>query len=167
MAAAPDIVRVWSNLLVQRALLHETFERFRGIDDYGRRLRSGHLQDRIDAAALESFANGVYEVLLELGVQLLLADAAEDREAVERLTREALLEVLLARKVLSKAQWEILDEVRLGRNDLTHRASFVPWKQVWRHVELIEGSIDKIMAGFQENFERVQMPLDMDFPEFE
>lgn len=150
----------------KRALLHETRRQFEGLDDYGRRIASGNLSDRKDAAALEHFAETVFNLLVDLARELLIQVNPPERRAIKTLGAEAILQAARDRRVFTHARWEALDEVRNGRNALQHSASFVPWRAVWRQVELVEGSVDGCIHDLQAGFARVGLRLDLDFPDF-
>ena len=67
MTSVPQDVRLpWADLLAKRALLHETRRQFADVEDYGRKIVSGALQDRKDAAALEHCAETAFNLLVDL-----------------------------------------------------------------------------------------------------
>ena len=161
-----DIAAPWEDLLAKRALLHETRRQFQGVEDYGRRVASGELQAHKDAAALEHFAESVFNLVVDLARELLAQMSPSEAPAIKSLTAEQLLLELGKAKVIKTARWEVLDELREGRNSLQHGASFVPWRAVWRQIELVEGNIDGTIDDLHAAFARVGVALDIDFPDF-
>jgi len=95
---------------------------------------------------------------------LLIARAPEDAAAVKPMNSDEVLAAALRQRIFPQAQWEVLDELRLGRNDLQHESSWVPWRQVWRFIELMENSIDKVLTSLQLRFSEAGLELEMDFP---
>ena len=76
-------------------------------------------------------------------------------------------EVLAAaskQRIYPQAEWDVLDELRHGRNDLQHGSSWVPGGQLWRFIRLMEDSVDKVMTSLQSGFSRAGFELEMDFP---
>lgn len=168
MTAVPQDIRLpWDDLLAKRALLHETRRQFDGVEDYGRKIASEALQDRKDAAALEHFAETAFNLLVDLSRELLVQMNPSDRGAIKGLGAEEVLLGLRKGKVFTAARWEVLDEIRGGRNALQHGASFVPWRAVWTQVELIEGNIDGSIADLQSGFAKVGVTLSVNFPDFD
>lgn len=152
--------------MAKRALLHETRRQFQGVEDYGSKVASGELQAQKDAASLEHFAESAFNLVADLARELLGQMSPGEARAIKNLTAEQLLLELRKAKVIRTARWEVLDELREGRNSLQHGASFVPWRAVWRQIELVEGNIDGTIDDLQAAFARVGVALDIDFPDF-
>lgn len=157
----------WRDLLTKRTLLHEHLRSFRGTADFVARATSSRLVDRRDAAALERFAEEVFNVYVDLGRELLIAAAPDDRPAIRDLPTEAVIIQLREAGIIARATFEDLDAIRESRNSWQHGASFVPAAAVWRGVLQTEQTIDKALAALQRGFERVGYPLDLDFPDVE
>lgn len=123
--------------------------------------------DRRDVAALERFAEEVFNVYIDLGREFLIAVAPGDRSALRDLSTEAVLVGLRERGVIARATFEDLDAIRESRNSWQHGASFVPAAAVWRGILQTEQTIDKALAALQRGFERIGYPLELDFPDVE
>ena len=161
-----NIAAPWKDLLAKRALLHETRRQFQGIDDYGSKVASGELQAQKDAAALEHFAESAFNLVIDLARELLAQMGPGEARGIKNLTAEQVLLELRKARIIRTGRWEVLDELREGRNALQHGASFVPWRAVWRQIELVEGNIDGTIDDLQAAFARAGVPLDLDFPDF-
>ena len=146
---SPNVAAPWKDLLAKRALLHETLRQFQGVEDYGRKVASGELHAQKDAAALEHFAESAFNLVVDLARELLAQMNPGEAHGIRNLTAEQLLLALRNSRVLTTARWEVLDDVREGRNSLQHGASFVPWRAVWRQIELVEGNIDGTINDLQ------------------
>lgn len=157
----------WEDLLAKRALLHEHLKYFSGAEDFVAKTMSSKLSDRRDTAALERFAEEVFNIYVDLGAELLALSDPHERAAIKTLSAELVLIQLCNTKHLSASSFELLDEVRLARNSWQHGASFVPSAAVWRGIVGIEQAIDKALAALQRGFERAGHHLEMDFPDLE
>jgi hypothetical protein len=157
----------WKDLLTKRTLLHEHLRSFRGAEDFVAKVTASGLADRRDAAALERFAEEVFNVYVDLGRELLMAIAPDDRSAIRDLPTEAVLVQLREAGVIVRATFEDLDAIRESRNSWQHGASFVPAAAVWRGVLQTEQTIDKALAALQRGFERAGYPLELAFPELD
>jgi len=154
----------WNDLLKNRVLLHQTKKAVGDISDFGMLLQSPRLEDQNQSAALESYANRSFNLTIDMTKALLIARAPEDAAAVKPMNSDEVLAAALRQRIFPQAQWEVLDELRLGRNDLQHESSWVPWRQVWRFIELMENSIDKVLTSLQLRFSEAGLELEMDFP---
>jgi hypothetical protein len=128
----PRAVQVpWEDLLTRRTLLHEHLRSFRGADDFIVKANSPRLDHRRDVAALERFAEEVFNVYVDLGRELLIVMRPEERAAVASMSAEDVLVHLRNAKVISKAVHEEMDAIRWTRNSWQHGASFVAAPAVW------------------------------------
>lgn len=166
MMRPPRAVHVpWTDLLTQRTLLHEHLRSFRDAEDFVARVTSPRLAERRDAAALERFAEAVFNVYVDLCRELLMSSAPSDRSAIRDLSAGAVLVQLRQAGVISRTTFDDLDAIRESRNSWQHGASFVPAAAVWHGVIQTEQTIDKAMAALQRGFERGGVVLDLEFPE--
>jgi hypothetical protein len=166
MTRPPPSVQVpWTDLLTKRALLHGHLRSFRDAGDFVARATSSRLADRRDAAALERFAEEVFNVYKDLGRELLMSSTPADRSAIRDLSAEAVLVQLRGAGVITRATFDDLDSIRESRNSWQHGASFVPAAAVWRGIVQTEQTIDKAMAALQRGFERAGQVLELEFPE--
>ena len=166
MVRPPLAIQVpWLDLLTKRTLLHEHLRSFRGADDFLAKVTSSRLADRRDSAALERFAEAVFNVYVDLGRELLIAIAPADRSAIHDLSTEALLVQLRQTGVIARATFDDLDAIRESRNSWQHGASFVPAAAVWRGIVQTEQTIDRAIAALQRGFERAGHVLQLEFPE--
>ena len=145
-------------------LLHQTKKAVGDINDFGTLLQSARLQDQNQSAALESYANRTFNLVIDVTEALLIATAPEEAAAVKPMNSDEVLAAASRQRMIPQAQWEVLDELRLGRNDLQHESSWLPWRQVWRFVELMENSVDKVLTSLQVKFSDAGFELAMDFP---
>jgi hypothetical protein len=160
----PEILTPWNDLLKNRVLLHQTKKAVGDINDFGTLLQSPRLEDQNQSAALESYANRTFNLVIDMTKSLLIARAPEDAATVKTMNSDEVLTAASRQRMFPQVQWEVLDELRLGRNDLQHESSWVPWKQVWRFVDLMENSVDKVLTNLQLKFSEAGLELDMDFP---
>jgi hypothetical protein len=166
MVRPPLAIHVpWTDLLMKRTLLHEHLRSFRDADDFLERDASSLLADRRDAAALERFAEEVFNVYVDLSRELLTSITPADRAAIRDLSAEAVLVQLRQTGVITRATFDDLDAIRESRNSWQHGASFVPAAAVWRGVLQTEHTIDKALAALQRGFERAGHTLELEFPE--
>jgi len=165
--APREIRAAWEDLLSNRALLYETFKQFKGPNDFERRLLSQNLADRKDVAALEHFAESCFNLVADLAKEFLCVQHPDQRSELKRLNTDEVLKALRHERSIANSQWEMLDELREGRNALQHGSSVVPWRQVWSIVERTQTSIDRIMPRLQRAFTSHNIELDMDLPEYE
>lgn len=114
---------------------------------------------------LEHFAESAVILVVDVARELLAQMSPGEAFAIKSLTTEQLLLELRKAKVINTARWEVLDELREGRNSLQHGASFVPWRALWGQIELVEVNIDGTIDDLQAAFARVGVALDIDFPE--
>lgn len=145
-------------------LLHQTKKAVGDVNDFGTLLQSPRLEDQNQSAAVESYANRTFNLVIDMTKALLIATAPEDAAAVKPMNSDEVLAAASRQRMFPKAQWEVLDELRLGRNDLQHESSWLPWKQVWRFIELLENSVDKVLTSLQVKFSDAGFELEMDFP---
>ena len=160
----PEILTPWNDLLKNRVLLHQTKKAVGDINDFGTLLQSPRLEDQNQSAALESYANRTFNLVIDMTKALLITRAPQDAATVKPLNSDEVLAAASRQRMFRQAQWEVLDELRLGRNDLQHESSWVPWKQVWRFIELMEISVDKVLTSLQLKFSEAGLELEMDFP---
>jgi hypothetical protein len=164
----PLAVKVpWNNLLTKRALLHEHLRSFRNAEDFVIRVTSSRLTDRRDAAALERFAEEVFNVYVDLGRELLMCMVPADRLEIRDLPTEAVLVQLRKLGMIAQATFDDLDAIRESRNSWQHGASFVPAAAVWRGVIQTEQTIDRALAALQRGLERAGFPVALEFPELD
>ena len=164
--SVPRAVEVpWRDLLTLRTLLHEYLKDFHGSEDFVARATSTILPDRRDVAALERFAEEVFNVYVDLCREWLSAARPADHAGFRDLPTEAVLVQLREARVLSRPVFEDLDAIREARNSWQHGASFVPAAAVWRGVIETERTIDKALFAIQHAFERIGIPLELDFPD--
>jgi hypothetical protein len=162
----PGSVHVpWTDLLAKRALLHEHLGTFRGEEDFTAKATSSRVSDRRDAAALERFAEEVFNIYVDLSRELLGATNPDDHAALRNLPADAVLRQLREQGLISASVFEDMDSIREVRNSWQHGASFVPAVAVWRGVTETERTIDRALGALQRGFEREGYALDMDFPE--
>jgi len=137
---------------------------FRGSDEFIARSQSNRLEDRRDVAALERFAETVFNVYIDVAVEVLVARDYEEAAAIKKLPAEAVLSELRRARVLGADLWQDLDDVREGRNTLLqHGSSFAPVAAVWLTIEQTNRCIDKAIERLQRGFESVGIHLDVDF----
>ena len=160
----PEVLTPWNDLLKYRVLLHQTKKAVGDINDFGKLLQSPRLEDQNQSAALESYANRTFNLVIDMTKALLIATAPEDAAAVKPMNSDEVLAAASRQRMFPQAQWEVLDELRLGRNNLQHESSWLPWKQVWRFIELMENSVDKVLTSLQVKFLEAALELEMDFP---
>jgi hypothetical protein len=166
--AIPASIQVpWRDLLLKRALLHEHLRSFKGSEDFVAKATSARLRDRRDAAALERFAEEVFNVYVDLARELMLTLRPQERVAIRDLSTEGVIVGLRAGGILTVALFEDLDAIREARNSWQHGASFVPAAAVWRGAIETEGTIDKAIAALHLAFERLDYRLELDFPDLE
>jgi hypothetical protein len=164
----PRAVQVpWEDLLTRRTLLHEHLRSFQGADDFVAKANSPRLDDRRDVAALERFAEEVFNVYVDLGRELLIAMRPDERAVVSNLSAEDVLVHLRNAKVISTAVFEEMDAIRWTRNSWQHGASFVPAPAVWRGAKETEGAIDRALAALQAGFARAGYALELAWPDLE
>jgi hypothetical protein len=164
----PQAVRTpWDDLLTKRTLLHEHLRSFRGGEDFVAKVTSSRLSDRRDAAALERFAEGVFNLLIDLARELLATAHPGGDAAIRNLPAESVLIQLRELGVIRTTTFEDLDAIRGARNSWQHGASFVPALAVWRGVTETERTIDTALTALQRGFERVGYALELDFPDLE
>ena len=159
-----EISTPWNDLLKNRVLLHQTKKAVGDINGFGMLLQSPRLEDQNQSAALESYANRTFNLVIDMTKALLIATAPEDAATVKPMNSDGVLAAASRQRMFPQAQWEVLDELRLGRNDLQHESSWLPWKQVWRFIELMEDSLDKVLMSLQLKFSEAGLELEMDFP---
>jgi len=157
----------WEDLLTKRALLHEHLKTFRDGRHFIAKSTSMRMSDRRDAAALERFAEEVFNVFVDLGREWLAASHPEHDGAVRDLPAEGVLVQLREQRVISATVFEDMDAIRETRNSWQHGASFVPAAAVWRGVTETERAIDKALSALQRAFEGVGFALELDFPDLE
>ena len=145
-------------------LLHQTKKAVGDINDFGTLLQSPRLEDQNQSAALESYANRTFNLVIDMTKALLIATAPEDAATVKPMNSDEVLAAASRERMFPRAQWEVLDELRFGRNDLQHESSWLPWKQVWRFIALMENSVDKVLTSLQLKFSEAGLELEMDFP---
>ena len=107
-------------------LLHQTKKAVGDINDFGTLLQSPRLEDQDQSAALESYANRTFNLVIDLTKALLITRAPQDAATLKPMNSDEVLAAASRQRVFRQAQWEVLDEVRLGRNDLQHESSWVP-----------------------------------------
>jgi hypothetical protein len=166
-AIPASILVPWRDLLLRRALLHEHLKSFKGKEDFVAKATSARLHDRRDAAALERFAEQVFNVYADLAAELMLTLRPQERAAIRDLSTEGVLVGLRVAGILTVALFEDLNAIREARNSWQHGASFVPAAAVWRGAIETEGNIDKAIAALQLAFERMDYRLGLDFPDLE
>ena len=159
----PEILTPWNDLLKNR-VLHQTKKVVGDVNEFGTLLQSPRLEDQNQSAALESYANRTFNLVIDMTKALLIARAPDDAATVKPMNSGEVLAAASRQRVFPQAQWEVLDERRLGRNDLQHESSWVPWNQVWRFIELMENSVDKVLTRLQLKFSEAGLELEMDFP---
>jgi hypothetical protein len=157
----------WKDLLTKRTLLHEHLRSFRGVEDFVARMTSSRLSDRRDAAALERFAEEVFNIYVDLGRDLLARTVSADRSLVREIPTGAVLVHLRVAGVIARTTYDDLDAIRESRNSWQHGASFVPAAAVWRGILQTDRTIDKALAALQRGFDRVGLRLDLEFPELD
>lgn len=160
----PEISTPWNDLLKYRVLLHQTKKAIAEINDFEKLLQSPRLEDQSQTAAVESYANRTFNLVVDMTKALLIARAPEDASTVKTMNADEVLAAASRQRIYPQAQWDVLDELRQGRNDLQHGSSWVPWRQVWRFIGLMENSVDKVLTSLQLGFSRAGLELEMDFP---
>lgn len=160
----PEISTPWNDLLKNRVLLHQTTRAVGEINHFEKLLQSPRLEDQNQVAAVESFANRTFNLVIDMTKALLIAMAPEDASTIKTMNADEVLAAASKQRIYPQAQWDVLDELRLGRNDLQHASSWVPWRQVWRFIGLMEDSVDKVLTSVQSGFSRAGLKLEMDFP---
>jgi hypothetical protein len=165
MSSIPaEISTPWHDLLKHRVLLHQTKKAVDDFDEFAKLFESPRLDDQNRAAALESYASRTFNLVIDLTKALLTSRAPDDSSIIKTMDARDVLAVASKQRIYLQAQWDVLDELRLGRNDLQHGSSFVAGGQVWRFIRLMEDSVDKVMTSLQLGFSQVGFELEMDFP---
>jgi len=160
----PSLGVAWKNLLTQRKFLYELLRQFEGRDDFIARSQSDRLEDRKDVAALERFAETVFNVYIDVAIELLVARAPAEGSEIKKLKAEPILSELRRARVLDADLWQRLDDVREGRNTLLqHGSSFAPIAAVWLTIEQTNRSIDKAIETTQRGFGELGIRLDVEF----
>jgi hypothetical protein len=154
----------WNDLLKNRVLLHQARQAVGQINRFEELLQSPRLGDQNQVAALESYANRTFNLVIDMTRALLISKAPDDSSSIKAMGAAEILAAASKQRIYSQAQSAILDELRLGRNDLQHESSWVPWRQVWRFIGLMEDSVDKVLTSIQTSFSRAGLELEMDFP---
>lgn len=165
MSSIPiEISTPWNDLLKNRVLLHQAKKGMGEINKFEELLQSPRLGDQNQVAALESYANRTFNLVIDITKALLISRATEDSSTIKAMDAREVLAAASKQRIYPQAQSEILDELRLGRNDLQHESSWVPWRQVWRFIGLMEDSVDKVLTSIQSSFWQSGLELEMDFP---
>ena len=119
---------------------------------------------RKDVAALERFAETVFNVYIDVAIELLVARAPAEGLEIKKLKAEPILSELRRARVLDADLWQRLDDVREGRNTLLqHGSSFAPIAAVWLTIEQTNRSIDKAIETIQRAFGELGIRLDVEF----
>jgi hypothetical protein len=160
----PDISTPWSDLLKNRVLLNQAKKVVGEVSGFEKLLQSPRLDDQNQVAAVESYANRTFNLVIDMTKALLIAKAPHDASTVKIMNADKVLAAAARQRIYSQTQWDVLDELRLGRNDLQHGSSWVPWRQVWRFIGLMEDSADKVLKSLQSGFSKAGIKLEMDFP---
>jgi hypothetical protein len=163
MSVPYEVAKPWRKLLEERELLHDTLGEFAGVEAYTSARGSKKLKERQHTAALEFFVGNVFNLVVDLAKELLIANAQADRRALKRQGADQILKMADEAGMLRS---EDLEEIQLGRNEGQHQYAFMAVQQAWRQITLVESSIDKIMAQLQIGFEKAGVKLDMDWPGF-
>ena len=160
----PQISTPWNDLLKHRVLLHQTKKAVGEVNHFVKLLQSPRLEDQNQAAAVESYANRTFNLVIDLTKALLTSRAPEDSSTIKTMDAKEVLAAASKQRIYPQAQWDVLDELRHSRNDLQHGSSWVPGGQLWRFIRLMEDSVDKVMTSLQSGFSRAGFELEMDFP---
>lgn len=165
MSSIPvEVSTPWNDLLKHRVLLHQAKVAVVDFNEFAKLLESPALEDQNQAAAVESYASRTFNLVIDMTKALLTSVAPEDSSSIKTMDAREVLSAASKRRIYPQAQWDVLDELRLGRNDLQHGSSFVAGGQVWRFVRLMEDSVDKVLTSLQSGFSKAGLELEMDFP---
>jgi hypothetical protein len=154
----------WNDLLKHRVLFHQMKKAVGDVNQFQKLLSSPRLEDQNQAAAVEAYANRTFNLVIDMTKALLASVAPEDSSTIKTMDAREVLAAASRQRIYPQAQWDFLDELRQGRNDLQHGSSFVAGGQVWRFIRLMEDSVDKVMTSLQMGFSRAGLELEMDFP---
>jgi uncharacterized protein YutE (UPF0331/DUF86 family) len=161
------IGETWGELLKQRALLYANRVGFADVEDYIAQKHSGKLEEQNRVMAIEAQTNLAWTLMTDLIRAVLVAQDEADATSIRGMTVGEWLEVARTRRVITREQWEALDTLQGGRNELVHAYQHVRDRAAWKQIELMGGEIDSLMWRLQTKLEDIGERVEMDFPNFE
>lgn len=158
----PQVQPTWSQLQVARALFSFALTAVASEPDYLTRRNSPLLLDRMATTTLESCAASVFDLLLNLTREMILAFTLTPvrRRKLNALSASGILDVARESRLLTPAACSALEQVRLIGVLRTAQDSS---GYTWRQIHLLQTETEGIMAELQADFARVGVHLPIDW----